>query len=81
MDGVNVNMMMPMGQQFQMGGKWTLNTKMGSMFELTSSVNNSNGSPYQPQSEVKAANLMFSSDDTGMVMTNFGLPFGVSCQS
>lgn len=46
MDGINVNMMMPMGQQFQMGGKWTLNTKMGSMFELTSSVNNSNGSPY-----------------------------------
>jgi hypothetical protein len=52
---------------------------MGALFELTSSVNNSNGSPYQPQSEVKAANVMFASDDTGAVMANMGLPFGITC--
>jgi hypothetical protein len=54
---------------------------MGTMFELTSSVNNSNGSPYQPYSEVKAANFVCSSDDSGAVMANFALPYGVTCQT
>ena len=60
---------------------WLLSNKGGASFELTSSVNNSTGSPYQTQDEVSAAVFRFQSDQTGMVMGNTSLPYGISCQT
>ena len=51
------------------------------MFEMTSSVNNHSGSPYQSQDEVQSAVFRFATDSTGMVMGNFNLPYKVTCQT
>ena len=45
-DGLNLNVMLPLGQNFQVGGQWMLSNQKGASFELTSSINSSNGSPY-----------------------------------
>ncbi len=45
-DGISINLNMPMSQQFQLGGQWILSNTKGSSFEVTSAVNNANGNPY-----------------------------------
>ena len=80
-DGLNINMMMPLGSQFQVGGQWTLSNSKGAGFEFTSASNNSNGNPYQQPEEVQQVHMRFGSDKTGMVMGAFNLPWGIACQT
>lgn len=47
-DGAAINVMFPLGNQFQIGGLWTLSNTKGAQFELMSSINNHNGSPMMP---------------------------------
>ena len=61
-DGVSLNTNFPMGQQFQLGGTWTLSNSKGASFEMVSSINNSSGSPYQSQDEVHQMVFRFASD-------------------
>jgi len=51
-DGLHLNVMLPLGNNFQLGGEWILSNQKGASFEMTSSVNNSNGNPYQNPNEV-----------------------------
>jgi len=45
-DGINIELGMPLGNQFQLQGMWTFSNSKGANFELTSAVNNSSGNPY-----------------------------------
>ena len=45
-DGLNFNLMWILKHQFQIGGQWILSNSKGPAFEVTSSVNNSSGSPF-----------------------------------
>lgn len=74
-----MTVMMPLGNQFQLGGQWTLSNTKGASFELTTSINNSTGSPYQSPDDVQSGVFRFASDQTGMVMGNFNMPYGVTC--
>ena len=58
-----------------------LSNQKGASFEMTSSVNTSNGNPYQNPDEVHSAVLRFASDQTGMAMGNFNMPYGVILQT
>jgi hypothetical protein len=80
-DGLNLNVMLPLGHNFQVGGQWMLSNQKGASFEVTSSVNSSSGNPYQNPDEVQSAVLRFASDQTGMAMGNFNLPYGLILQS
>lgn len=80
-DGLSVNVMMPLGNQFQMGGEWKFSNSKGSSFELMTSINNSNGNPRQDPSEVQSGVFRFASDQTGMVLGNFNLPYNVILQT
>jgi hypothetical protein len=80
-DGAAINIMFPLGNQFQIGGLWTLSNTKGAQFELMSSINNHNGSPMMPQDEVQSMVFRFASDNTGMVMGNFNLPWKWVCQT
>lgn len=74
-DGLNLNVMFPLGNNFQLGGQWTLSNSKGAHFEITSSVNNASGDPYQSHDDVHSAIYRFSTDGTGMVMGAFNLPW------
>lgn len=80
-DGLNLNVMLPLSNNFQVGGQWMLSNSKGANFELTSSVNSSNGNPYQNPDDVQSAVLRFCTDQTGMAMGNFNLPYGLVFQS
>lgn len=80
-DGITMNVQFPLGNQFQLGGAWTLSNSKGASFELMTVVNNHSGNPYQGQDEVQSAVFRFNSDTTGMVMGNFNLPYKISCQT
>ena len=58
-----------------------LSNQKGASFEVTSSINSSNGSPYQNPDEVQSGVLRFASDQTGMAMGNFNLPYGLIMQT
>lgn len=60
---------------------WSLSNKKGASFELTSAVNNSSGNPRQNPDEIQSTVLRFASDNTGMFMGNFNLPYGWILQS
>lgn len=77
-DGVTVSMMAPLGNQFQMGGDWKFSNSDGASFELMSSINNSTGNPNQQPDEVQSGVFRFASDNTGMAMGNFNLPWGLT---
>lgn len=77
-DGVTVSMMAPLGNQFQMGGDWKFSNRDGASFELTSSINNSTGNPNQQPDEVQSGVFRLASDNTGMAMGNFNLPWGLT---
>ena len=74
-DGLAINVMFPLGNQFQLGGMWTLSNTKGANFEITSSVNNHNGSPMMSPDEVHNAVFRSSSDGSSMVMGNINLPY------
>ena len=80
-DGLNLSVMFPLGNNFQLGGQWTLSNSKGANFEITSSVNNASGSPYQSPDEVHNGVFRFSTDQTGMVMGAFNLPWKVQMQT
>lgn len=80
-DGAAINVMFPLGNQFQLGGLWTMSNTKGTLFEMTSSINNHNGSPMMPADEVQSMVFRFASDSTGMVMGNFNLPWKWVCQA
>jgi hypothetical protein len=77
-DGVTVSMMAPLGNQFQLGGDWKFSNSDGASFELTSSINNSTGNPNQQPDEVQSGVFRWASDNTGMAMGNFNLPWGLT---
>lgn len=47
-DGLKVNIMLPMGQLFQLGGEWTLSNSKGPSFEFTSVVCHQSGNNPNP---------------------------------
>lgn len=47
-DGLKVNIMLPMGQLFQLGGEWNLSNSKGPSFEFTSVVCHQSGSNKNP---------------------------------
>lgn len=74
-DGLGLNVMFPLGNNFQLGGLWTFSNTKGANFEMTTQINNHNGLPTMPQDEVQSAMFRFASDNTGMVMANINLPY------
>jgi len=51
-DGLRCSIMAPMGNNFQLGGEWTLSNTKGANFDFTSAINNHSGSPYQSHDEI-----------------------------
>lgn len=80
-DGINIELGMPLGNNFQLQGNWTFSNTKGTSFEITSAINNSSGNPHQSHSEVQSGVFRFESDQTGMAVGNFNLPYDVSCQA
>ena len=39
-DGLNFGAMLPLGNNFQLGGQWQLSNSKGAAFEITSAINN-----------------------------------------
>ena len=51
-DGLRCSIMAPMGNNFQLGGEWSLSNSKGANFDFTSAINNHSGNPYQSQDEI-----------------------------
>ena len=51
-DGLGLNVMFPMGNQWQVGGQWNMSNTKGGSFEMTSVVTNHDGTPYMTQEDV-----------------------------
>jgi len=74
-DGLSLNMMLPLGNQFQLGGQWVLSNTKGAQFEITSQVNNHSGNPNQDPESVQQAVLRYNTDQSASIIGAFHLPF------
>lgn len=80
-DGLSLNFNFPLSNSFQLGAQWSLSNSKGANFEINTCLNNFSGSPLQKQDEVQQAQLRFSTDNTGMVVGMFNLPFKTQLQT
>ena len=81
MDGVNVEVSMPLGNNFQLGGEWTMSNSKGSSVEFTTQINNLSGNPTAMPDDMKQGIFKYGSDESASIIGIFRLPFGVNCQS
>lgn len=80
-DGINVEVSMPLGNNFQLGAEWACSNSKGSSVEFTTQINNLKGNPTKMPDDMKQGIFKYSSDESASIISMFRLPFGVNCQT
>jgi hypothetical protein len=70
LDGLNMNLSLPLGQNFQLGANWLMSNTKGANFELSTALNNVSPS-IQRQEDVSQVQLRYNSDNSASIMGVF----------
>lgn len=76
-DGANLEMSLPLGNNFQIGSEWEYSISKGSKVEVSTTINNIKGNPTKMPDDMKQGIFKYSSDESALIIGVFKLPFGV----